>query len=123
MCSSWLNKNNTIRKGELFMLLNIYIGSVVITILAFAGAMYGINKELKMNFTKEELKSFKKKKGSTSNPFTTVVAIFCPIVNVLYALVFIFAYNSVRDKLIVEYKRILRVSELDKAIDKLRAYK
>jgi len=66
-------------------------------------------------FTKEELKHYRKCKGSSSNPFITVFVIFCPIINIFLAIIMTFCFNTVRDKTIDSVKSILEADKHENA--------
>jgi heme/copper-type cytochrome/quinol oxidase subunit 2 len=91
------------------MLLNIYIGTIIFTIICFVGCMYGVGRELKVKYTKEQLIEVKKKYKKSGNPITNILLFICPVINIIFALIFTFGYNSMRDGVFKKYDEVLGI--------------
>lgn len=104
-------------------MLRLYILSVIFTTLSMLGAVYALDKEIKKLFTEDELYTIKRKGKSSINPFTIFAIIFCPILNIVYCLVYTFSYDDVRDRTLQRYYSILQDEKIAKKLrDKLRGY-
>lgn len=97
-------------------MLRIYILSVIFTALSMMGAAYALDKETKKLFTEDELNTIKRKGMSSINPFTIFAIIFCPILNIVYCLIYTFSYDDVRDRTLIRYHRIISDDKASKTL-------
>lgn len=84
------------------MLLYIYIGTVIFSLLSLFGALFAIKKELMLTYTKDQLKQFFNK--YTTNFLTKYFVVLCPIINVIFGLIYMFEYKTIKEQLIQEIR-------------------
>lgn len=104
-------------------MLRLYILSVILTSLSMMGAVYALCNEIKKLFTEDEINTINRKGKTSINPFTIFAIIFCPILNIVYCLVYTFSYDDVRDRTLSRYYSILQDEKTAmKLRDRLRGY-
>lgn len=89
------------------MLLNIYITTIVITIICFIGAEYASRRECKIRYTKDQLKYVKENYKEKDNPVTKVLIFVFPLVNITFALIWSLGYKTVCNELFKMFDKVL----------------
>ena len=88
-------------------MLMIYEFTVIFSLVQLLVAGYSVKKELKLIYTKEQLKEYKKRPGHSVNPMLVYFTTLCPILNILAGVLYILKYNEILEKILEDYKKEL----------------
>ena len=89
------------------LLLNAYLITVAFSLTSILIAANAIKKELRLIYTKEQLKYYRTQKGHSTNPLVTWVMVLAPILNIFFGLVCTFKYNEILENIVSKYEKII----------------
>lgn len=80
------------------MFLKFWIISTIICVILFFSSYFTLMRDLKKEFTIEEIKNYYKEHKGNYAWYATAFLFVCPILNVLFILCFGFNYGEIKEK-------------------------
>lgn len=102
------------------MFLKFWIISTIICVLAFFSAEIQVEIEVRKKFTKEEIRKYKEwNKKNTYAWYSYAFLFVCPIINILFVLIFGFTLQQTKEKIFRDIRKANGKQTVSEALEKV----